>query len=310
METKIIWHFNSEKKRRGTTFAKKEEYLLALDFEPQELVDKEFKKQIKAFLKAKYHVTVHQLTYNQFPLHAVCKLFGDKYGLCKELNITIEQLCDLNLNFTNPHIKSQMLISHLLPVLTDQQFANWFYSTVMNLYLDTKEPVLIYPNTLTSDFYKWLHSCGYYKHLNQYMLGIKIPNAMMIGDYIYEHRGEYNELYTQYAKLLKDFFQSHYSYTPIFINNLRERTTVKLKRHNVLIIDKLEHMGTSYKTYMSMFYTISPKMTDTVELISQEVGFNKYDFLYSLLLNTVEYYAKKPSYKRGMYTERNVQFKL
>ena len=113
------------KKRRGTTFAKKEEYLLALEFEPRELVDKEFKKQIKAFLKTKYHVDVHQLTYNQFPLHSVCKLFGDKYGLCKELNITIEQLCDLNLNFNNPHIKSQMLISHLLPVLTDQQFANW-----------------------------------------------------------------------------------------------------------------------------------------------------------------------------------------
>ena len=46
METKIIWHFNSEKKRRGTTFAKKDEYLLALEFEPQELVDKEFKNSL------------------------------------------------------------------------------------------------------------------------------------------------------------------------------------------------------------------------------------------------------------------------
>lgn len=61
---------------------------------------------------------------------------------------------------------------------------------------------------------------------------------------------------------------------------------------------------------MSMFYTISPKMTDTVEIISQEVGFDKYDFLYSLLLNTVEHYAKKSSVKRGMYTERNVMFNI
>ena len=51
METKIIWHFNSEKKRRGTTFAKKEEYLLALEFEPRELVDKEFKNKSRLSLR-------------------------------------------------------------------------------------------------------------------------------------------------------------------------------------------------------------------------------------------------------------------
>lgn len=191
MDTKIIWYFNQDKKERGTIFVKKDEYRLALDFEDNDLVNKDLKLQIKKFLKRTYHVSVHQLTYWQNPLTDICKKFRGRDRLCEELGITEEQLCDLNLSFNNPHIKSQLLIGYLLPVLTDQEFANWFYSTVYNLYNDIKEPLLIYPNSLSPSFYHWLYHESPYSHLNQLMLGKKIPSAMMVGDYIYEHRGDY-----------------------------------------------------------------------------------------------------------------------
>ena len=68
MDTVILWHFNQEKKKRGTIFATKEEYLLALKFEPKEQVDKDLKRQVKAFIKSRYKVSVHQLTHREKPL--------------------------------------------------------------------------------------------------------------------------------------------------------------------------------------------------------------------------------------------------
>lgn len=297
METKIIWHFNQDKKKRGTTFAKKDEYELALQFEDKTQVDKDLKRQIKLFLKSRYHVSVHQITYRDNPLASVCKMFGGRDKLCTELHITEEQLCELNINFTNPHIKSQMLISYLLPVLSDQEFANWFYSTVYNLYNDIKEPLLIFPNELPGRFYQWLYSCGYYGRLKPYMVGGKIPNAVMIGDYIYEHRGDYAEIYNTYSNILSDHIESLYSHKPNYIQNVKHRVTIKLKRHNVMITHRLESLGLKYKSYNAIFSTVSPYITDSMTIIANDTKFNAYDILYSIILDSVEKYAKKPSYK-------------
>ena len=298
MDTKIIWYFNRDKKERGTTFVKKDEYRLALEFEDNDLVNKDLKLQIKKFLKRTYHVSVHQLTYIENPLTNICKMFRGRDRLCEELGITEEQLCDLNLSFNNPHIKSQLLIGYLLPVLTDQQFANWFYSTVYNLYNDIKEPLLIYPNSLSPSFYHWLYHESPYSHLNQLMLGKKIPSAMMVGDYIYEHRGDYAKVYNEYLNSLSEYIYHKYNHIPNYILSLKHKLTLKLKRNNVLISDRLKHIGMSYKAYNGMFAQVSPIMTKYIELIAEDTGFNKYDILFTILMDSVDYYAKKPSYKR------------
>ena len=298
MDTKIIWYFNRDKKERGTTFVKKDEYRLALEFEDNDLVNKDLKLQIKKFLKRTYHVSVHQLTYIENPLTDICKMFRGRDRLCEELGITEEQLCDLNLSFNNPHIKSQLLIGYLLPVLTDQQFANWFYSTVYNLYNDIKEPLLIYPNSLSPSFYHWLYHESPYSHLNQLMLGNKIPSAMMVGDYIYEHRGDYTKVYNEYLNSLSEYIYHKYNHIPNYILSLKHKLTLKLKRNNVLISDRLNHIGMSYKAYNGMFAQVSPIMTKYIELIAKDTGFNKYDILFTILMDSVDYYAKKPSYKR------------
>lgn len=298
MDTKIIWYFNRDKKERGTTFVKKDEYRLALEFEDNDLVNKDLKLQIKKFLKRTYHVSVHQLTYIENPLTDICKMFRGRDRLCEELGITEEQLCDLNLSFNNPHIKSQLLIGYLLPVLTDQQFANWFYSTVYNLYNDIKEPLLIYPNSLSPSFYHWLYHESPYSHLNQLMLGKKIPSAMMVGDYIYEHRGDYAKVYNEYLNSLSEYIYHKYNHIPNYILSLKHKLTLKLKRNNVLISDRLKHIGMSYKAYNGMFAQVSPIMTKYIELIAKDTGFNKYDILFTILMDSVDYYAKKPSYKR------------
>ena len=298
MDTKIIWYFNRDKKERGSTFVKKGEYRLALDFEDNDLVNKDLKVQIKKFLKRTYHVSVHQLTYIENPLTDICKMFRGRDRLCEELGITEEQLCDLNLSFNNPHIKSQLLIGYLLPVLTDQQFANWFYSTVYNLYNDIKEPLLIYPNSLSPSFYHWLYHESPYSHLNQLMLGKKIPSAMMVGDYIYEHRGDYAKVYNEYLNSLSEYIYHKYNHIPNYIMSLKHKLTLKLKRNNVLISDRLKHIGMSYKAYNGMFAQVSPIMTKYIEIIAKDTGFNKYDILFTILMDSVDYYAKKPSYKR------------
>lgn len=298
MDTKTIWYFNRDKKERGTTFVKKDEYRLALEFEDNDLVNKDLKLQIKKFLKRTYHVSVHQLTYIENPLTDICKMFRGRDRLCEELGITEEQLCDLNLSFNNPYIKSQLLIGYLLPVLTDQQFANWFYSTVYNLYNDIKEPLLIYPNSLSPSFYHWLYHESPYSHLNQLMLGKKIPSAMMVGDYIYEHRGDYAKVYNEYLNSLSEYIYHKYDHIPNYILSLKHKLTLKLKRNNVLISDRLKHIGMSYKAYNGMFAQVSPIMTKYIELIAKDTGFNKYDILFTILMDSVDYYAKKPSYKR------------
>lgn len=298
MDTKIIWYFNRDKKERGSTFVKKDEYRLALEFEDNDLVNKDLKLQIKKFLKRTYHVSVHQLTYIENPLTDICKMFRGRDRLCEELGITEEQLCDLNLSFNNPHIKSQLLIGYLLPVLTDQQFANWFYSTVYNLYNDIKEPLLIYPNSLSPSFYHWLYHESPYSHLNQLMLGKKIPSAMMVGDYIYEHRGDYAKVYNEYLNSLSEYIYHKYNRIPNYILSLKHKLTLKLKRNNVLISDRLNHLGMSYKAYNGMFAQVSPIMTKYIEIIAKDTGFNKYDILFTILMDSVDYYAKKPSYKR------------
>lgn len=298
MDTKIIWYFNRDKKERGSTFVKKDEYRLALEFEDNVLVNKDLKLQIKKFLKRTYHVSVHQLTYIENPLTDICKMFRGRDRLCEELGITEEQLCDLNLSFNNPHIKSQLLIGYLLPVLTDQQFANWFYSTVYNLYNDIKEPLLIYPNSLSPSFYHWLYHDSPYSHLNQLMLGKKIPSAMMVGDYIYEHRGDYAKVYNEYLNSLSEYIYHKYDRIPNYILSLKHKLTLKLKRNNVLISDRLNHIGMSYKAYNGMFAQVSPIMTKYIEIIAKDTGFNRYDILFTILMDSVDYYAKKPSYKR------------
>lgn len=298
MDTKIIWYFNRDKKERGTIFVKKAEYRLALDFEDNDLVNKDLKLQIKKFLKRTYHVDVHQLTYWQNPLSDLCKKFRGRDRLCEELNITEEQLCELNLGFNNPHIKSQLLIGYLLPVLSDQEFANWFYSTVYNLYNDIREPLLIYPNSLSPSFYQWLYHESSYSKLNQLMLGKKIPSAMMVGDYIYEHRGEYAKVYNEYLNSLTEYIYHKYDLIPSYIPSLKHKITLKLKRNNVLISDRLNHLGMSYKAYNGMFNQVSPIMTKYIEIIAEDTGFNKYDILFTIIMDSVDYYAKKPSYKR------------
>jgi len=298
MDTEIIWYFNRDKKERGSTFVKKDEYRLALDFEDNDLVNKDLKVQIKKFLKRTYHVSVHQLTYIENPLTDICKMFRGRDRLCEELGITEEQLCYLNLSFNNPHIKSQLLIGYLLPVLSDQEFANWFYSTVYNLYNDIKEPLLIYPNSLSPSFYHWLYHESPYSHLNQLMLGKKIPSAMMVGDYIYEHRGDYAKVYNEYLNSLSEYIYHKYNHIPNYIMSLKHKLTLKLKRNNVLISDRLKHIGMSYKAYNGMFAQVSPIMTKYIEIIAKDTGFNKYDILFTILMDSVDYYAKKPSYKR------------
>ncbi len=116
------------KRKRGVTFATKDEYTLALQFEDKTLVDQDLKRQIKTFMKSRYKVSVHQLTYRERPMYTVCKLFGGAKGLCEELNLTTEELCELSNAFTLPHRKSKLIVDYLLPVLNDQDFANWFYS--------------------------------------------------------------------------------------------------------------------------------------------------------------------------------------
>jgi hypothetical protein len=241
---------------------------------------------------------VHQLTYWQNPLSDICKKFRGRDRLCEELGITEEQLCDLNLSFNNPHIKSQLLIGYLLPVLSDQEFANWFYSTVYNLYNDIKEPLLIYPNSLSPSFYQWLYHESPYSHLNQLMLGKKIPSAMMVGDYIYEHRGDYAKVYNEYLNSLSEYIYHKYNHIPNYILSLKHKLTLKLKRNNVLISDRLNHLGMTYKAYNGMFAQVSPIMTKYIEIIAKDTVFNKYDILFTILMDSVDYYAKKPSYKR------------
>lgn len=298
METKIIWFFNKDKKKRGTTFAKKDEYELALQFEDKAQVDQDLKKQIRLFLKSRYRVNVHQLTYRENPLASVCKMFGGRDKLCTELNITEEQLCELNINFTNPHIKSQLLISYLLPVLSDQEFANWFYSTVYNLYNDIKESLLIYPNSLSPSFYQWLYHDSGYSHLKWIMLGKNLPSAMMVGDYIYEHRGDYTKIYNAYLNSLSEYILHKYGYRPSYIPGIKHKLTLKLKRNNVLLTDRLNHIGMTYKSYTGMFSQISPIMTNYIEIIAKDTRFNKYDILFTIVLDSVDYYAKEPSCKR------------
>lgn len=298
METKIIWFFNQDKKKRGSTFAKKDEYELALHFEDKAQVDQDLKKQIRLFLKSRYRVNVHQLTYRENPLASVCKMFGGMNKLCTELHITEEQLCELNINFTNPHIKSQVLINYLLPVLSDQEFANWFYSTVYNLYNDIKEPLLVYPNSLSSSFYQWLYRDSGYSHLKGIMLGKQLPSAIMVGDYIYEHRGDYTKVYNEYLNSLSEYILHKYGYSPCYIPSIKHRITLKLKRNNVLLTDRLRHIGMTYKSYTGIYSQVSPVMTHYIELIANDTGFNKYDILFTIVLDSVDYYAKKPSYKR------------
>lgn len=303
MDTIILWHFNQEKKKRGSIFATKDEYLLALKFEPREEVEQDLKRQIKAFIKSRYKVSVHQLTYRDKPLYAVCKKFGGVEALCEQLNISQDILCDLSFNFTNPHLKSQLLIDYLLPVLTDQEFANWFYSTVYNLYNDTREPLIFHPDTLPQSFYEWLAKDSRYTKLNSFITGKSIPSGMMVGDYIYEHRDEYKQVYNTYSSMLLDYIQSLSGKEPMYITNLKQRTTVRLKRYGVLISHKLESMGLCYKSYIGMYNTTSPKMTKYIKTIAQEVGYDPYDMLYTIVLNSVDYYVKKPSHKRNVTTE-------
>ena len=54
---------------------------------------------------------------------------------------------------------------------------------------------------------------------------------------------------------------------------------------------------------MGMFHTTAPKMTHYIHTIANEVGFDPYDMLYSIVLNSVEYYVKKPSHKRNVTLE-------
>ena len=311
METKIIWFFNQDKKKRGTTFAKKDEYGLALQFEDKAQVDKDLKRQIRLFLKSRYRVNVHQITYRENPLSSVCKMFGGRDKLCTELNITEEQLCELNINFTNPHIKSQILINYLLPVISDQEFANWFYSTVYNLYNEIKESLLIYPNSLSPSFYQWLYRDSGYSHLKWIMLGKQLPSAMMVGDYIYEHRGDYTKVYSAYLNSLSEYILHKYGYRPSYIPGIKHKLTLKLKRNNVLLTDRLNHIGMTYKSYIGMFSQISPIMTNYIELIAKDTRFNKYDILFTIVLDSVDYYAKEPSYKRRItkkfLNEQNVK---
>ena len=76
-----------------------------------------------------------------------------------------------------------------------------------------------------------------------------------------------------------------------------------LKKYGVLVSHKLESMGLNYKSYMGMFHTTSPKLTHYITTIANEVGFDPYDMLYTIILNSVEYYAKKPSHKRNVTLE-------
>ena len=47
-----------------------------------------------------------------------------------------------------------------------------------------------------------------------------------------------------------------------------------------------------------MFSQVSPIMTHYIETIANDVRMNKYDILFTIVLDSVDYYAKKPSYKR------------
>ena len=47
-----------------------------------------------------------------------------------------------------------------------------------------------------------------------------------------------------------------------------------------------------------MFAQVSPIMTKYIEIIAKDTGFNKYDILFTIIMDSVGYYAKKPSYKR------------
>lgn len=303
MNTKIIWHFNHVKKSRGVTFATKEEYTLAIQFEDKELVDQDLKRQIKHFIKSRYKVSVHQLTYRERPMYTVSKLFGGAKGLCEELNLSTEELCELSNSFHTPHRKSRLIVDYLLPVLKDQDFANWFYSTVYNLYNDTQEPLLLLPSSLPQEFYEWLSKESRYTKLIPILTGKTIPSGVMVGDYIYEHRGHYSLVYDSYASMLSDYITQESGKAPQYLNNLQQRTTMLLKKYGVLVSHKLESMGLNYKSYMGMFHTTSPKLTHYITTIANEVGFDTYDMLYTIILNSVEYYAKKPSHKRNVTIE-------
>ena len=130
------------------------------------------------------------------------------------------------------------------------------------------------------------------------MLGKKIPSAMMVGDYIYEHRGDYAKVYNEYLNSLSEYIYHKYNHIPSYILSLKHKLTLKLKRNNVLISDRLNHLGMSYKAYNGMFAQVSPIITKYIELIAKDTGFNKYDILFTILMDSVGYYAKKPSYKR------------
>ena len=303
MNTKIIWHFDSDKKERGTTFATKEEYTLAIQFEDKALVDQDLKTQVKKFIKTRYKVSVHQLTYRERPMYTVSKLFGGAKGLCEELNISTEELCELSNSFHTPHKKSRLIVDYLLPVLKDQDFANWFYSTVYNLYNNTTEPLLLVPSSLPQEFYEWLSKESRYTKLIPFLTGKSIPSGVMIGDYIYEHRGSYSQLYDAYSFLLSEYITQESGKAPQYLNNIQQRTTIALKKYGVLVSHKLESMGINYKSYMGMFHTTSPKLTHYITTIANEVGFDPYDMLYTIILNSVEYYAKKPSHKRNVTLE-------
>lgn len=303
MNTKIIWHFDSDKKERGITFATKEEYTLAIQFEDKALVDQDLKSQVKKFIKTRYKVSVHQLTYRERPMYTVSKLFGGAKGLCEELNISTEQLCELSNSFYSPHKKSRLILDYLLPVLKDQDFANWFYSTVYNLYNNTQEPLLLLPSSLPQEFYEWLSKESRYTKLIPILIGKTIPSGVMVGDYIYEHRGSYSLVYDSYASMLSEYLTQESGKAPQYLNNLQQRTTMLLKKYGVLVSHKLESIGLNYKSYMGMFNTTSPKLTHYITTIANEVGFDPYDMLYTIILNSVEYYAKKPSHKRNVTLE-------
>ena len=194
-------------------------------------------------------------------------------------------------------------MDYLLPVLKDQDFANWFYSTVYNLYNNTQEPLLLLPSSLPQEFYEWLSKESRYTKLIPILTGKTIPSGVMIGDYIYEHRGHYSLVYDSYASMLSEYITRESGITPQYINNLQQRTTMLLKKYGVLVSHKLESMGLNYKSYMGMFHTTSPKLTHYITTVAHEVGFEPYDMLYTIILNSVEYYAKKPSHKRNVTLE-------
>ena len=79
-----------------------------------------------------------------------------------------------------------------------------------------------------------------------------------------------------------------------------------------MITHRLESLGLKYKSYNAIFSTVSPYITDSISVIAKDIGFNEYDMLYSIILDSVEQYAKKPSYKSHLTVQylRNQEIKL